>query len=356
MRRQTLFLATFVVSTILSNCRSLPQPDEGSATLSLSRSRPCPTNPVDCSPPLPDFGRRRPFRHLQSRALALSGMHLHRSRDAIAMEGQAVWAIAKFSYGIFDADLKDEDIDVYFSAGCDQAWENLGTFRTSADDQHPPVDGIQDTGGRIYLNVTQVLQRQLPPGRYRILFVVPADATTTMANIEIIPKVAAIVVTDVDGTLTASEFAAATSIVGTQPEAHPGAAALMRRFYQRGYTIHYLTARPEWLGASSRDWLQLKDFPPGVLTTTPYKSGAIGDRAMQFKIDEINLVKEKTKLVPSFAFGNKPSDVQAFAEVGIPPDRSYYFKLGGDLAGGHSHSDYTRLLELADQAPRHCQP
>jgi hypothetical protein len=40
---------------------------------------------------------------------------------------------------------------------------------------------------------------------------------------------------------------------------------------------------------------------------------------MQFKIREISLVKDKTSLVPRFAFGNKASDVQAFGRVGIPP-------------------------------------
>jgi hypothetical protein len=323
---------------------------------SLSGARRCPTAVTECADRLPDFGPKRSFRSPRSSALAIGGLSLHRSRDAVALEGQDVWAIAKFSYGMFDADIKGEEVDAYFSPGCGQPWEKLGSFRTSADDQHPPVDGIQDSGGRVYVNVTEALGRPLEAGRYRVLFVLPADFSTTMSSIEVLPRDAEIVVTDVDGTLTSSEYAAASTMVGGIPEAHPGAAELMRRFYLRGYTIHYLTARPEWLGQISRDWLALKGFPPGVLTTTQFKSGAVGDKAMQFKIREISLVKDKTSLVPRFAFGNKASDVQAFGRVGIPPESSYYFKLQGDLAGGNVHGDYRRLLRVADEAPRLCRP
>jgi phosphatidate phosphatase PAH1 len=163
------------------------------------------------------------------------------------------------------------------------------------------------------------------------------------------------VVTDVDGTLTSSELAAVTSVIGLpDPEAHPGAADMLRAFYQRGYYIYYLTARPEWLMQITRDWINARGFPPGVINTTQSKIGANGDGAATFKTGELKLLKAKTDITPSYAFGNKASDVTAFLAAEIQAKNSYYYELDGDLGQGIRHNDYQQLVRTALDAPSAC--
>lgn len=309
---------------------------------------------VTCSTSLPTFPAPTGFKDTYKKGISTAGSPSHRARDVLVTEGKPIWILAKFAYSILDADLKEEPIDVYLSEGCTGDWKKITTVKTSKDDQNTAVEGVADSGGRIYLDLGS-LGIKLPVGRHRVILQVPADGSYTEMSITVIPTNQQVVVTDIDGTLTSSELAAATEIIGQQPSSHESAAAMMQAFAKRDYQIFYLTARPEWLMQKTREWLKDKGFPPGTIHTTNSKAGATGDAASKFKMDELSLLKLNTGLVPAFAFGNKPSDAKAFGEQGINPKQSYYYALDGDALGGVIHKDYGALINMAEQAAPGCR-
>ena len=311
--------------------------------------------PPACDAALPDFGSARGFKNNSSKITAAIGSPRHRGRDLFLLEGADAWVLGKFSYGTLDDDIKGEDVDVYLLRGCGSIWKFVGTFATTEDGDHAEVHGVEDTGGRIFVDLTDEGLAPLELGRHRIVMVVAGDLTYTDQFIEVVSPQTRVVVTDIDGTLTSSEYAALTDVVGLPPaEAHPGAADMLWAFAERGYEIFYLTARPEWMAPLSREWLPLRGFPPGVLHTTLSKAGALGSAAVEYKSDELAWLHTHTGIVPSYGFGNKDSDVSAYVGGGIDPSGCYYFELDGDAQGGTIHDDYTQLVSMAEQAPLAC--
>ncbi|WP_437930763.1 phosphatidylinositol transfer protein [Sorangium sp. So ce291] len=313
----------------------------------------CPARPA-CDAP-PPAALPRGFRHTRSRHVA-SGWPRHRGRDLFVRAEGPQWAIAKFAYGPQDDDLEDEDIEAYLLRGCSGDWERLGAFRTSDDDHlHPTTEGIPDTGGRVYLDLTA--GRRLEPGRHRVHLAVAGDGTSADLFIEVLPPGARVAVTDIDGTLTSGEVAMVGELLGgAPPAAHPGAAEAMHALAGSGVYLFYVTARPEWLVGSTRVWLREQGFPPGILHTTIGVTGAFGRAAARYKTIELGWLKARTGIVPSFGFGNMPSDVATYTAAGIAPSHCYYHDLGGDLRGGVRHDDYRRLARALFSRPAACAP
>ena len=310
---------------------------------------------VDCQQALPDFGVATGFIVKENNIRINFKPSVHRARDVVVNEGQDPNLIAKFAYGIaVDADIKGEAVDIYMSKGCDMGWAKIGTQVTSGNEAKRTVDGVEDTGGYIMIALSKLGVSNLSVGRHRFVFVLKGNNDWTEAYVEVLAKKNAFIVTDIDGTLTAFEEAAASEIIGIKPEAHVGAADMIRSFYHRGYNIFYLTARPAFLMAATREWLNTRGFPPGVVHTTNLKAGATGDAAAAFKVKELADLKANVGVVPAYAFGNKPSDVKAFADSGVPTANSYFYKIKGDLTGAKINNDYRTLVPIAQAAPSLC--
>ncbi|NIR41391.1 MAG: hypothetical protein GWO04_43630, partial [Actinobacteria bacterium] len=106
----------------------------------------------DASPPSP--GPTSDWRHsVASEITVLQGAPRHRGRDLILRADDPQWALAKFAYGAADDDLKDEDVDILLLRGCGTTWERLGTATTTGDGDHATVEGVEDTGGRVYFPI-----------------------------------------------------------------------------------------------------------------------------------------------------------------------------------------------------------
>lgn len=329
-----------------ADASALP-PDAGPTT--------CPARPA-CDAPLPDVGPATQWRHTASRLSSSLGSPRHRGRDLFLRAGQPAWVIGKFAYSVLDDDIKDEDVDVWLLRGCGSTWTRVGTFRTTEDGAHPTVLGVEDTGGRLYVDLTAEGQAPLEVGRHRVLLSVQADRSAAELFLEVLPASAQVVVTDIDGTLTSSEWAAVTDIIGlAPPEAHPGAADVMSALAARGYAMLYLTARPEWMTPVTRQWLALRGFPPGVLHTTLSALGAVGGPAAAYKTAELASLSTELGLVPAWAFGNKATDAEAYDNAGVTPARAYYYELpAADARGGQVHADYQALVPVVTQAPAIC--
>lgn len=342
MRLKLSFLMVLALG-LGSACRHKGDELESSDLASSASLNPTCPLPTSCTKGLPELSKPSGFDTLYNRGLARVGFFSHHARDVIAIEGQPVWIIGKFTYGYLDALLKGEEVDIYLAKGCNSALQKIGSTKTTQVGEHVPVEGVTDDGGRIYVELS-TLEVKLPLGRHRLVLVVPADNSYAEMFVDIVKPDTKFVVSDIDGTLTSGEYAAATEIINRHPPAHPGAADALYDLYNKGYHIFYLTARPEWFTYRTRAWLEINNFPPGILHTTSSLIGANGAAASRFKTSELSLLKSETEITPFFAFGNKESDVKAFGDRGILPINSYYFNLAKELtAGGNSHTDYNQL-------------
>src|SRR5262245_60578156 len=136
-------------------------------------------------------GRRPPaasdgeFRHTASSLLALTEPN-HSAQDVIAAPDEHSVLAGKFTYGPLGSDLEDEDIRVWLD-DCD-GWRRLGDFATDGD-------------GRIAVDVPTTLSTGVHEAHFRVL----GDGTTTQAFVWVLPRDTRVIVSDIDGTLTASD-------------------------------------------------------------------------------------------------------------------------------------------------------
>jgi hypothetical protein len=315
----------------------------------------CPPRPA-CDTPLPDIGSKRSWNHTTSSVTASVGSPRHRGRDLfLPKDGGPQWAIGKFAYGSVDKDIKDEDVDVWLLRDCGTTWKKIGTYKTTNDGMHSPEEGVDDSGGRVYVDLAAA-DGPLGVGRHRVHFVVGGDLSSADAYIEVLPDGAKIVVSDVDGTLTTSETASYTEVFGAAPpDANPGSPEALSALADRGYYVFYLTARPDWFTEKTRDWFVLRGFPRGLVHTTLSFSGATGTAASTFKTNELQMLKDRTGITPSYGFGNTVTDAEAYDAAKIDPSHAYYYTFTGDRKGGVLNDDYKKLVPGFTALPAVCK-
>lgn len=307
-----------------------------------------------CDLPSPSPGPAADWRHdIESPIIVATGDPNHRGRDLFLNPGDPQWIIGKFSYGILDKDLKDEDVDIYVLRGCAGSWEKLGTATTTSDDQHPTVEGVDDSGGRVYFQVPK--GKELGLGRHRVHLVVKGDLSTTDLFIEVVPAKTPVFVSDVDGTLTTTETEEFQKLLtGALPGVHVDAANAFKLLVKKGYHPLYLTARPEWLVSRTREFLKTYDFPPGIVHTTLSLTGAVGGSAATYKSTELEQLAAKG-MSPSFGFGNTASDADAYQKTpDLPIDARFFYQFDDAAHGGRRIESYTELLELLSALPSLC--
>ncbi len=309
---------------------------------------------LTCSAPFPDFGSEQGFIHTSSSITASTGFANHRGRDMFYNPGDDVWVMGKFAYGVFDDDIKDEDVDIYLLRDCGSTWEYLDTLRTTTDGQHATVEGVEDTGGWVFYQVPSSVG--LGPGRHRFELVVKGDLTHTEAYVDIVPPGTPIVVSDVDGTLTTSENEEFSALLtGAIPDANADAPEVLNALAAQGYRVMYLTARPQFLVGRTREFTETHGFPLGLVHTTLTFTGATGASAVTYKTDELAALGARG-LVPSWAFGNTASDAEAFASASVPMnDHRVMYQFDDTTFGSRRVDAYATLLpEIAADPPPVC--
>lgn len=317
-----------------------PGPTTGDET---TTGTPVTCDPVpSCDAPLPPAAPRLDWEHFDSTLATASGSERHRGRDMFYNPGDTHWAMAKFAYGPTDWDLSGEQVDLYLLRGCEGEWESLGPTYTTFDGDHATVEGVEDSGGWVFFELPA-----LPLGRHRVHMVVRGDDSRADTYIEVVDPGTPIILSDIDGTLTTSEWERLLDfLLDTIPDVNPGAPDALQALVDLGYRPMYLTARPEFLGNRTYDFVELRGLPPGIIHTTLSATGATGASAVAYKSDELAALAARG-LVPSWVFGNSDSDATAYDNAGILPlEQRVYFQFDDPFGGRRIESYYDLLPEF----------
>ncbi len=310
--------------------------------------------PPACDAPPPPPGPELEWVHpFESELVTLTGDPNHRVRDQFYVPGETQWLLGKFAYGAIDKDLKDEQVDVYVLRNCEGDWEFMGTAFTSEEGSYATVEGVEDTGGWVYFEVP--IDDELELGRHRVHMVVRGDLSTTEGFVEVVEPGTPIFLSDVDGTLTTYETEEFVDLLlGTVSDANEFAAAALHILQDKGFHAMYLTARPEWLVERTREFVEVRGFPPGIIHTTLEFEGALGDAAQTYKTNEFAMLADKG-LVPIWVFGNTESDAAAYENAGIAPlDHRVFFQYT-DVHGGRRIESYGELIDEFNALPDLCE-
>jgi hypothetical protein len=316
-----------------------PDPDTGGSTGAP---------PVECLPipacdaPPPNAGPLVDWEHFESTLVTASGGERHRGRDMFYNPGDAQWVMGKFAYGPTDWDLSGERVDLFLLRGCEGDWEPLGPVVTTFDDEHATVEGVVDSGGWVYFEIPPGLELGL--GRHRIHMVVRGDGSSADTYLEIVEPGTPIILSDIDGTLTTGEWERAIDfLLNTIPDINPGAPEAFHALVDRGYRPMYLTARPEFLGNRTYDFVEQRGLPPGIIHTTLSFTGAMGTATVSYKTEELAVLAGRG-LLPVYVFGNSSSDADAYHNAGILPLEDRIFYQYEDVLGGRTIDDYFDLV------------
>lgn len=152
----------------------------------------------------------------------------------------------KASYESGEADaptpLAGEFVSLWFFDPRANGWAWTGRTRTDGDGQYRFVDTVAER-----------------PSTEPVYAMLDANGTCAAHYDALYPPGMPVVLTEIDGVLTATESRLARR----------GAAAAMRAWEEKGYPIVYLTRRGEDARAPTRTWLDTEGFPPGPLVTGP---------------------------------------------------------------------------------------
>ena len=309
--------------------------------------------PPACDFPAPAPGPELDWEHFDTNIIVLAGDPQHRVRDMFYVPGETQWLLGKFTYGTIDKDLKDERVDVYVMRECAGEWELLGQAWTTEEGEHPTVEGVEDSGGWVYFEIPA--DQALGLGRHRVHMVVRGDASTVDGFIEVVEPGTPIFLSDVDGTLTTFETEEFVDLLlGVTPDANPYAAAALSTLQDKGYHAMYLTARPEFLVERTREFVEVRGFPPGIIHTSLNLDGALGDAAVDYKTGELDMLAAKG-LIPTWVFGNTESDAEAYENGGIQPLDHRVFLQFDDVHGGRRIESYMELIDAFEAMADLCE-
>lgn len=293
-----------------------------------------------CDAPPPAAQPLLDWEHFDSTLATASGSQRHRGRDMFYNPGDTHWAMAKFAYGPTDWDLSGEQVDAFLSRNCEGDWEPLGPSFTTFDGDHPTVEGVEDSGGWVFFQMPM----GLPLGRHRIHWVVRGDDTRADTYIEVVEPGTPIILSDIDGTLTTAEFERFIDyLLDNIPDVNPGAPEALDALVAKGFRPMYLTARPEFLGNRTYEFIELHGLPPGIIHTTLSATGALGGAAVTYKTDELAALAARG-LVPTWVIGNTDSDATAYDNAGIQPLDHRIFYQFDDPFGGRRIDNYFDLV------------
>ncbi len=268
------------------------------------------------------------------------GAPQHRIRDLILKPGEKAQLRGHFTYSVGDIGLSDENIELWVQT-CPK-WEKWATLKT-------------DGSGIVFFDVPATL----PQGDYRVKMVVEGDLTDADGVIAVWPKGMQVVVTDVDGTLTTSDWELISDVVfGKDAVMYPDSNTVMNAMIAKDYRIVYLTGRPQVVNRYTRLWLTKHTFPIGVLLLTESIASLppTVDGVQKFKTETLSAIMANTGAQFPVGFGNAVTDIGAYQAIKIPNVDLYVVGPEAGKSGSTAITTYTDLLPKLVKYPNQIQP
>lgn len=306
-----------------------------------------------------------------TRLAVLSGGPVHSAVDVVVRPGEAFELEGKLAYGPASKDLERESVTAFLEtdpAGC--AWQYASTVLTDGD-------------GRARVQIPAGTLAE--PGMYRFRYVVHGDQSEAEARVWVLDEDPRAVIFDLDGTITTADLELAGDVVvytvdstsellfelagsplsksqwlfglerlTDEPEAYEGAFEVAHHYAEQGYLPIYLTGRPYLFDAVTRGWLDAH-LPAGPLFTTKDVEDSMPHRVTAYKRAHIDALEALGVRVQA-AYGNADTDVCAYAQAGLPLERTYIIGAhAGAACDGYAPpralTDYpSHLAELRAQA------
>ena len=285
----------------------------------------------------PDAGPAGDFRHFSSSLISDLGDPRHRGFDLVAPASADPQVLSGWiSYTIADKALEDEDVDVF--ACRDNAWHEVGTTTTDGEGHF----ALSLSGGD-----------RMPIGLRDLYVSVVADRTGVGFLGYVAPDDSALVVSDVDGTLTSSENAFVETIaLGIEPDEQPGASDAYQAAAAAGLQLVYVTARGNQYTQDTRQWLSDKGFPLGPVRLSDSFITLPGQDTIDYKTQTISALEQG--LTIAAGVGNRDSDITAYTATNVAADRiyiklpEYQSECQADLDAGKAvgFTDYSTLQSM----------
>ncbi len=307
-----------------------------SASAPPTAATPPAKNPFEdrCPESSPAFTPTLSFEKTRTRPLVLAqGSPRHFAIDAAARTSGRGTVSAKFTYGKAQKDLEGEEVTLFLrDRSC--TWRSVETALTDGD-------------GWAHVAVPESVLDA--PGVYAAELVVRGDGSRAACKLFAVDEGTPAVVFDVDATLTTSDRAVVEEVLeGKVPPVRPSAKEVVRSYADASVAVVYLTGRPYMLGPTTRAWLRSNGFPEGLVrTTTSLEAAAPLDSGVgAFKQQALRELAA-AGLDFRVAYGNAPTDICAYAAIGIDPRRT--FILGphaGEACAGHAPSQALASYDL----------
>jgi len=272
------------------------------------RSGRAPDHKCDDAPP----ETRAEWRHRVRATLAGSPRHV--VSDPIVRAGSDADVTVKLAYGKLNKDLEDEAVSIWVRrAAC--KWQRAG-------------EAVTDDDGRARVTIPAALVS--PPGVYELRAVVRGDLSAAAGAVYALAPGTAVVVFDVDGTLTTGDSELIEDLAGDgAPDVRAGAPEVARRYAAAGYLPVYVTGRPYTLRARTVRWLDAHQFPRGPLIVTDRLRDSLpaGSSVGAFKSGALRRLTTGAGATIAAAYGNAATDVCAYAALEPAPTSA--FIIGG---------------------------
>ncbi|XP_053192538.1 phosphatidate phosphatase LPIN1-like [Scomber japonicus] len=229
------------------------------------------------------------------------------------------------------------------------------------------------TGGVSYkktlrLTSEQLLSLQLQDGPNDVVFSVTTQYQGTcrcQGTIYLWNWDDKIIISDIDGTITRSDTLGHILPTLGKDWTHQGIAQLYHKVSQNGYKFLYCSARAIGMADMTRGYLHWVNergtmLPMGPVLLSPSSlfsalhREVIEKKPEKFKVECLNDIKNLfyPNTQPFYAaFGNRPTDVYSYKEVGVPLNRIFTVNPKGELVQEHAKtniSSYVRLGEVVD--------
>lgn len=227
--------------------------------------------------------------------------------------------------GLSGNPLSGENVSLWYYDAAASSWVTLGRATTD------------DTG---FYSIAPTNPVSAPLGQ-PIYSVLEADRSCTEHFDYLMPAGTKIILTDIDGTLTLSDEELFKQIDdGTYvPIENNSASEMMNLWFDKGYEIVYLTARPHNFRSETRAWLEEKGYPTGPVISA--NTLVFDESARDYKSAWVTRITGAFGWEIVAAYGNAESDVQAYEDAGISKDITF-------IVGPFAGSSGTQAIENND--------